>query len=115
MSTRVSCALAVVCLSVAAAARPVEPGRFDGRSWWAHVKALADDRLQGRETGSPGLREAESYVVEQLRKAGLEPAGDNGGFYQEVELESRQRDPSPWREHLVVRGRGRDRALPVGA
>ena len=90
MSTRVSCALTIVCLSLASAARPVEPGRFDGRSWWAHVKVLADDRRQGRETGSPGLREAESDVVDQLKKAGLEPAGEDGGFYQKVELESRQ-------------------------
>jgi Zn-dependent M28 family amino/carboxypeptidase len=87
---KLPCASTIVCLSLASLARPAEPGRFDGRSWWGHVKALADDRLQGRETGSPGLREAESYVVAQLRKAGLEPAGENGGFYQEVELESRQ-------------------------
>jgi len=42
------------------------------------VKFLADDRLEGRETGSEGLRQAESYVVEQLRKSGLEPAGADG-------------------------------------
>jgi Zn-dependent M28 family amino/carboxypeptidase len=80
----------VVCLFAGSPARPAEPGRFDGRSFWTHVQALAGDRLQGRETGSLGLREAESYVVEQLKKAGLEPAGDSGGFYQRVELESRQ-------------------------
>jgi len=90
LHTRLPCALTVVCLSLAPPARPAEPGRFDGRSWWAHVKALADDRLQGRETGSPGLREAEAYVVEQLKKDGLEPAGESGGFYQKVELELHQ-------------------------
>jgi hypothetical protein len=95
VSTRASCALTIVCLSVASAAPPAEPaatatGRFDGQSWWAHVKTLADDRLQGRETGSPGLREADRDVVDQLKKAGLEPAGEDGGFYQRVGLESRQ-------------------------
>ena len=89
MSTRFSCALATACVLLAPPARPAEPA-FDGRSWWDHVKALADDRLEGRETGSPGLREAESYVVEQLKGAGLEPAGENGSFYQKVELESRR-------------------------
>jgi Zn-dependent M28 family amino/carboxypeptidase len=90
VSKRLLCALTIACLPLAAPAHPAEPGRFDGQSWWTHVKGLADDRLQGRETGSPGLREAEAYVVEQLKKAGLEPAGENGGFYQRVELESRQ-------------------------
>ena len=89
MSKKLLCAL-IVCLPLASSARPAEPGRFDGRTWWDHVKALADDRLQGRETGSSGLREAEAYVVEQLKKAGLEPAGENGGFYQAISLESRQ-------------------------
>ena len=29
---------------------------FDGQTWWEHVKVVADDRLEGRETGSEGLR-----------------------------------------------------------
>jgi Zn-dependent M28 family amino/carboxypeptidase len=56
---------------------------FDGNSWWAHVKFLADDSLEGRDTGSEGLRKAQAYAVEKLQKAGLEPAGTNG-FYQAV-------------------------------
>jgi Zn-dependent M28 family amino/carboxypeptidase len=71
------------------ARRAISPSHFDGKSWWDYVKFLADDRLEGRETGSEGLRQAESYVVEQLRKSGLEPAGADG-FYQPVEFESRQ-------------------------
>jgi len=71
-------------------ARPaISQSHFDGKSWWDYVKFLADDRLEGRETGSEGLRQAESYVVEQLRKSGLEPAGADG-FYQPVQFESRQ-------------------------
>ena len=62
---------------------------FDGESWWDSVKVLADDNMEGRETGSEGLKKAESYVVDQLKKAGLEPAGTNG-FYQPVKFESRQ-------------------------
>jgi Zn-dependent M28 family amino/carboxypeptidase len=67
---------------------------FDGKSWWGHVKVLADDNLEGRETGSEGLRKAEEYIVEQATKDGLVAAGskDSGGtsFYQPVKLESRQ-------------------------
>jgi Zn-dependent M28 family amino/carboxypeptidase len=62
---------------------------FDGHSWWEHVKFLADDKLEGRDTGSRGEREAEKYAVEQLTKAGAEPAGVNG-FYQPVKFISRR-------------------------
>ena len=64
---------------------------FDGKSWWDHVKVIADDSMEGRETGSLGLRKAEAYAVEQLKKAGLEPAGTDG-FYQNVKFVQRQID-----------------------
>jgi Zn-dependent M28 family amino/carboxypeptidase len=38
-----------------------------------------------------GLRKAEAYAVEQLKKAGLEPAGTDG-FYQNVKFTERQID-----------------------
>src|ERR1700680_5123699 len=82
--------LFVVFLALAAAAVAQQPVRhFDGNSWWAHVKVLADDNMEGRETGSEGLRKAEAYVVDQLTKAGLQPAGING-FYQPVKFVSRE-------------------------
>jgi hypothetical protein len=33
---------------------------FDGKSWWEYIKVLADDNMEGRETGSDGLRRAEA-------------------------------------------------------
>ena len=51
---------------------------FDGKTWWDYVKVLADDNMQGRDTGSPGLKRAEAFVVEQLKNNGLQPAGENG-------------------------------------
>jgi Zn-dependent M28 family amino/carboxypeptidase len=62
---------------------------FSGDAWWAHVQFLADDNLEGRETGSEGLRKAEAYVVDQFKKAGLEPAGTDG-YYQPVKFVSRE-------------------------
>jgi hypothetical protein len=47
-----------------------------------HVAALADDSFEGREGGSRGGRAAGSYIVDQLTRLGLEPAGDGGGYYQ---------------------------------
>src|SRR5271156_2559505 len=62
---------------------------FNGQTWWNHIKFLADDKLEGRDTGSRGEREAQKYAVEQLKNAGAEPAGVNG-FYQPVKFVSRQ-------------------------
>src|SRR5205823_1752894 len=41
---------------------------------------LASDALQGRATPSPGLDIAAEYIAAQFRRAGLEPAGDDGYF-----------------------------------
>ncbi|HEV8495111.1 MAG TPA: hypothetical protein VGR76_22720, partial [Candidatus Angelobacter sp.] len=62
---------------------------FDGTIWWNYVKVLAGDDMEGRETGSFGLRKAQEYVVEQLKRAGLEPAGSKS-YYQPMQFESRQ-------------------------
>jgi Zn-dependent M28 family amino/carboxypeptidase len=61
---------------------------FNGHTWWDHVKVLADDNMEGRDTGSPGLRKAEAYVVEQLKKSGVQAAGKDG-YYQPVKFTSR--------------------------
>ncbi|HEV7674190.1 MAG TPA: M28 family metallopeptidase [Candidatus Angelobacter sp.] len=62
---------------------------FEGTTWWNYVKILAADNMEGRETGSPGLRKAQEYVVEQLKSAGLEPVGSKS-YYQPIRFESRQ-------------------------
>jgi hypothetical protein len=68
-----------------------EPGTpsFDGQSWWNYVKVLADDNMEGRDTGSEGLKRAEAYIVEQLKADGLQPAGTDG-YYQPVKLIARR-------------------------
>ncbi len=90
-------------LSINVLAQPPTPKHFDGKTWWNHVKVLADDGMEGRETGSEGLRKAQAYVVEQLTKAGLQPAGSNG-FYQPVKLVSRQIVEKDSRAALVRNG-----------
>jgi len=47
----------------------------EGKLWWAHIEFLADDKLDGRNTGSPGFLKAVQYVESQFEKLGLEPAG----------------------------------------
>ena len=91
MPRKILCTLTFFVFTFTIAAQQSAPParHLDGQSWWAHVKFLADDRLEGRETGSEGLRKAESYVVDQFTKAGLQPAGANG-FYQPVKFIARQ-------------------------
>jgi Zn-dependent M28 family amino/carboxypeptidase len=80
-------ASSMVGLALAQQAAP--QSHFDGKTWWDYVKVLAHDNMEGRETGSEGLKRAEAYVVEQLKKDGVEPAGSDG-FYQPVKFEVRQ-------------------------
>src|SRR5277367_5819618 len=49
-----------------------------GKSWWSHVQFLADDSLEGRDTGSRGFEKAADYMAEQFHAAGLQPARVNG-------------------------------------
>jgi Zn-dependent M28 family amino/carboxypeptidase len=49
-----------------------------GEQWWSHVEILADDKLEGRLTGSPGYLKAADYVIGQLKALGLKPAGVDG-------------------------------------
>ena len=58
-------------------------------AWWAHVEALANDGMEGRNTGSPGHKRAADYVAGQFRYAGLEPAG-TGGYFQPVKFKTRR-------------------------
>jgi Zn-dependent M28 family amino/carboxypeptidase len=101
--------LLILCLTVvfAALAQQNSPAsHFDGNSWWAHVKFLADDSLEGRNTGSEGLRKAQAYAVEQLQKAGLEPAGTKG-FYQPIRFTQFQVDESKSSLALVSNGQSK--------
>jgi hypothetical protein len=54
--------------------------------WRADIAVLADDRMEGRQTGSAAYLRAADYVVSRLEAEGLEPAGVNG-FLQPVMLE----------------------------
>jgi len=51
-----------------------------------HVKYLADDALEGRRTGTSGEDKALAYLIEQYKKYGLQPAGNNGTYQQVFEV-----------------------------
>tara|TARA_R110002095_G_scaffold186438_1_gene163666 strand:+ start:1619 stop:3289 length:1671 start_codon:yes stop_codon:yes gene_type:complete len=53
----------------------------------AHIRFLASDYLQGRDVGTDGYEIAANYVAAQMELLGLEPAGDDGSYFQEVPLQ----------------------------
>ncbi|MCC5854418.1 MAG: M28 family peptidase [Idiomarina sp.] len=46
----------------------------------AHLEFLADDLLEGRDTGTRGHEIASSYIATQFKLMGIEPAGTDGYF-----------------------------------
>ncbi|MEO6171659.1 MAG: M28 family metallopeptidase [Arenimonas sp.] len=52
----------------------------------ADVGFLASDAREGRATGTAGFDQAANYVASRYKNLGLEPAGDNGTYFQNVPL-----------------------------
>jgi hypothetical protein len=48
----------------------------------AHVRALTDDRMEGRRTGTSGEDIASDYIARVMREIGLESAGMDGDYLQ---------------------------------
>jgi len=52
----------------------------------AGMRFLADDLLEGRGTGTRGYDIAAKYMATEFERAGLQPAGENGTYFQPVPL-----------------------------
>jgi hypothetical protein len=77
--------LAAVSLALVVCAGQSPP---DGKRWWSYIAYLADDKLEGRNTGSEGYQKAATYVAGEFERAGLQPAGTSG-YFQPVKFQSR--------------------------
>jgi len=62
------------------------PSGLSAMRYLADVTYLASDALQGRGDGSPELDQAADYIAGKFREAGLQPAGDNGTYFQTFEI-----------------------------
>jgi Zn-dependent M28 family amino/carboxypeptidase len=52
----------------------------------AHLRMLSSDLFEGRAPATRGGRLAEEYLATQMAALGLEPAGENGTFFQQVPI-----------------------------
>lgn len=85
---------AMLLASTAVPALAEEPV-FDPQAVRAHVTFLADDLLEGRDTGSRGYDIAASYVASQFVAMGLKPAGADGSFYQKLTVREARLEGAP--------------------
>ncbi len=74
--------------------------RISAESLKGHLSFIASDLLEGRNTPSPGLEIAAEYIAAQFRRAGLEPGGDEGGYFQNAKL--LLQEPNPEGFHLLL-------------
>src|SRR3954468_513926 len=91
------------------------PGDFSAEAFRAHITFLADDLLEGRDTGSRGHEIAARYVATQFEALGLQP-GNGDSWFQRVGFVRVAGDPAAT---LTVAGstfaQGREIALRASA
>ena len=83
--------LAIICLSLVGWGEECHH-QIMANQIRGEVEFLASDALQGRGSGTHDELVAAEYLASELRRIGIEPAGDNGGYIQNVsgEFEFRQ-------------------------
>ena len=79
-------AASLLLASAASRASAQDAGHVDPARLNAHIAALADDSMGGRGPTTPGEEAAVTYIADQFKAMGLEPAGDNGGWFQTVPI-----------------------------
>jgi hypothetical protein len=58
-----------------------------------YLHFVASDAMEGRDTPSRGLDTTAEFLKMNLSRWGFKPAGDNGTFFQKIELTSESVDP----------------------
>ncbi|HEX8317974.1 M28 family metallopeptidase [Longimicrobium sp.] len=92
---------ALACAAAALAAHPAhaqEPlthaprptaGAISAQDLRTRLYVFADDSMMGREAGTRGNAMGTAYIASELRRLGLQPAGENGGYFQDVPMVQR--------------------------
>lgn len=72
--------------SAAIAASAPKAPTFDVQRISRDIQTLASDAFEGRGPATPAEAKSIAYIAEQMKAAGLQPAGDKGSWYQDVPL-----------------------------
>ena len=86
-------ALLVVPVAVETASKSVS--RITEASIRAHMEFLAGEALNGRGSGTRDEWIAAAYIGSQMRRWGIEPLGDDGGYVQDVHIERSELSSPP--------------------
>src|SRR5712671_6326732 len=103
--------IGLFCLVSAATA---QQSNLDQAQIRGAMEFLASDAMQGRASGSHDELLAAVYLASQLRQIGIEPAGDDGGYIQNVsgEFNFYREGKKQWNTRNVIgRITGRDEKL----
>ena len=81
----------------------------DTLAWWHTTEVLSNDSMEGRDTGSAAYQRAADYVANRFKAAGLEPAGENGSYFQtvpmhEISVSREVRNSSPRASQFAASG-----------
>ena len=76
----------LLSLVLVGAAPPMPAPHVDTQRMGDITRVLASDEFQGRAPGTPGEEKTIPYLIEQFKAAGLEPAGEKGGWTQTVPM-----------------------------
>ena len=77
---RLTCFAALLLAPFATQAQSLMPDSQAVRQMRLDVYTLADDSMQGRETGTMGEQMAARYLVDRFRSIGLSPKGDSSSY-----------------------------------
>ena len=83
------CASASHQSSDAATVAAITPADLERR-----LRLIADDSTMGRASGSEGDYKTADYIASEFRRLGLEPAGENGTYFQTVPFWLSAADPA---------------------
>jgi hypothetical protein len=59
---------------------------FDQKKIEKHIRTLADDKFEGRGTGTKGEKSAAAYIINAFKELNLKPKGDNNTYLQEFQF-----------------------------
>src|SRR5262245_11619399 len=89
MNRSTSVAIAFLCVAACANAQDIKPDALRQRLF-----TIAHDSMGGRDTGSRGNWLTAEYVAAEFKRLGLEPAGENGTYFQTIPFRHVFPDPA---------------------